>query len=58
MLDGVPLHNRFAIWLMVLGAMLWDLGRAACCLTGESDWLVTGSALPRRGRVSGLPGGA
>ena len=41
MSDGVPLHNRFAIWLMVFGAMLWDLGRAACCLTGESDWLVT-----------------
>jgi hypothetical protein len=27
LLDGVPLHNRFAIWWMVFGAKLWDLGQ-------------------------------
>lgn len=36
-MGDVLLHDRFVAWLRVLR----DLIRVACCLTGESDWLVT-----------------
>ena len=41
LLGFVPLHNGFAAWFGVLRDLAWE----ACCLTGESDWLVTRPAV-------------